>query len=309
MCISTVMCSKSAGGMLTCAALFQGIAGYCLSGVGPYFDLYSLSLPRMWACGPCLTSRGTLLLLRGWSCLRCGSLACWISSRSRLLSSRNTFSSSSGYGGCGGASCAVAATGLFEYVGIDFFFFESATGHTAVEGRWPWRTTDVVVGLAAGCAAAWQNDVARGCHGSSSFGRDTGKHMHGATCCGALLLTRCHLISPRSVDVLLLGEAFPGSWEPFVWRGTIPKELADELAFERQVAGHRDPRIGVAHSDELSDRYSIHFLTSTTGVAWPSSYAAGPGVLHGGVVGGRGSGITYAEKVTGFQLGLRTRFH
>ena len=36
-----------------------------------------------------------------------------------------------------------------EYVDIDLFIGTSAPGRIAVEGRWPWRTTDVHAGLAA----------------------------------------------------------------------------------------------------------------------------------------------------------------
>ena len=44
-----VMCSTSRGQL-------AAVADYCVSGVGPIFGLYSLLLPGMWACGPCLTS-------------------------------------------------------------------------------------------------------------------------------------------------------------------------------------------------------------------------------------------------------------
>ena len=51
---------------------------------------------------------------------------------------------------------------FLNLVGIDAFDYKRAPGRIAVEGRWPWRTTDVFGGSASRCTEAVQNDAARG---------------------------------------------------------------------------------------------------------------------------------------------------
>ena len=130
----------------------------CLASLhGAHYQLVQLcvvqslcSWPRAFPVGlrSLLDFSGHGLHLRGWSCLRCSSIACWISSRSRrcLREVRSQVP----------PTMVVAVVPLmrlwllafFEYVGMDFFFFffESAPGRTAVEGmamandgrrRWP----------------------------------------------------------------------------------------------------------------------------------------------------------------------------
>ena len=88
-----------------------------------------------------------------------------------------------------------------KYVDIDTLMLPSAPGRIAVEERWPWRMRYADIGLAARCAAVVQNDAARGCHHSSSLGRDTGaayerRHLF----CGASV-DQVSFITPRLVDV------------------------------------------------------------------------------------------------------------
>ena len=115
---------------------------------------------------------------------------------------------------------------FLNLVGIDSF--DNKRARIAVEGRWPWRTTDVYAGSASQCTEAVQNDAARGCQ----------EGHRGSICTAppvlvALRLTRCPLIFPLTRWTSPAGRAWLE--EPCVVRGVIPKELVDGLADELQV--------------------------------------------------------------------------
>ena len=90
---------------------------------------------------------------------------------------------------------------FLNIVGIDSFDNKRAPGRIAVEGRWPWRTTDVYAGSASGCPERCCPRVSGG---------TPGQHVHGATCFSVASVVKVSFnLSPHLVDVPPPGE--PGS--------------------------------------------------------------------------------------------------
>ena len=112
------------------------MADYCVSGVGPIFGMYSLLLPGMWACGPCLTSGVTdfneelvLDAMRLYNVLR--------------------FQVPPALVYRGGVSFAVVAAGLFVVRGHRLLLLRKRPWLLRGRGGWRWRTTDAFACLAA----------------------------------------------------------------------------------------------------------------------------------------------------------------
>ena len=90
-----------------------------------------------------------------------------------------------------------------------------------------------------------------------------------------------------------MGAFFPKNWP-----------MSSRLSVKSQGSVTREPALLTQMSSQTGT--PVLFNLGRRRVAWRSSHAAGSGVPHGSVVGGRGSGITYAEKSVGFQLELTT---